>query len=80
MARKLGLKWSFCAIYIYKRTLYQDRLGTNIGKTPKKEPTQRKKTEEQQAQGWVDSGLSAEVGGYLTEELGVCLCETPLVI
>ena len=37
MARKLGLKRSFCAIYIYKRTLYQDRLGTNIGKTPKKD-------------------------------------------
>jgi hypothetical protein len=25
------------AIYIYKRSFYQDRLGTNIGKTPKKE-------------------------------------------
>jgi hypothetical protein len=36
MARKLGLKRSFCAIYLYKRTLYQDRLGTNIEKTQKK--------------------------------------------
>jgi hypothetical protein len=26
---------TFCAIYRYKRTFYQDRLGTNTGKTPK---------------------------------------------
>ena len=26
-------KRSFCAIYIYKRSFYQDTLGTNIGKT-----------------------------------------------
>jgi hypothetical protein len=28
---------TFCAIYIYKRSFYQDRLGTNIGKTQKKD-------------------------------------------
>jgi hypothetical protein len=28
---------TFCAIYILKRSFYQDRLGTNIGKTPKKD-------------------------------------------
>eukprot|EP01046_Picozoa_sp_COSAG06_P023425 COSAG06_NODE_1859_length_8205_cov_15.172095_6_plen_96_part_00 len=27
---------SFCAIYTYKRSFYQDRLGTNIGKALKK--------------------------------------------
>jgi hypothetical protein len=31
-------KRHFCAIYIPKRTFCQDRLGTNIGKTPKKMP------------------------------------------
>jgi hypothetical protein len=30
-------KRTFCAIYIEKRSFYQDRLGTNIGKTPKKD-------------------------------------------
>jgi hypothetical protein len=30
-------KRSFLAIYIYKRSFYQDRLGTNIGKTQKRD-------------------------------------------
>ena len=29
-------KRAFCAIYTLKSSFYQDRLGTNIGKTPKK--------------------------------------------
>jgi hypothetical protein len=27
---------TFCAIYTHKRTFYQDRLGTNIGKVEKR--------------------------------------------
>jgi hypothetical protein len=33
-----GLFEPFVYIYIYKRTFYQDRLGTNIGKALKKGP------------------------------------------
>jgi hypothetical protein len=29
---------TFCAIYIHNASFCQDRLGTNIGKTPKKRP------------------------------------------
>eukprot|EP01046_Picozoa_sp_COSAG06_P119267 COSAG06_NODE_66511_length_254_cov_0.664516_1_plen_84_part_11 len=31
-----GKNATFCAIYISNRTFYQDRLGTNIGKTQKR--------------------------------------------
>jgi hypothetical protein len=31
-----GAKRKFCTIYTLKRTFYQDRLGTNIGKTQTK--------------------------------------------
>jgi hypothetical protein len=34
--RRSGQKRHCCAIYIYNALFYQDRLGTNIGKTPNK--------------------------------------------
>ena len=35
--RKMAWRATFCAIYIYNASFYQDRLGTNIGKALKKE-------------------------------------------
>ena len=40
---------SFCAIYIQKQTVYQDRLGTNIGKTQQRDRFYRDKLVGQQS-------------------------------